>query len=389
MSSGLTPDLFFAAWVSFLLCFWILRRELPLPIVFGIVLARISAAVVYFGVFFANSPWHFLDDLNYLAAASKLRAEGFNPLNTLTTSEGLTALVIVSDGNHFLYRWWNLFATWLFGDHYYSPVFLNIVLSCLAAVYFRNTLRVLNYSERYQKAYLCFLLLQWDMLAWSTVTNMKESMMMCFTAAAFYYLVKLTIKFRGRDLLGLGTVLFLFFWIRFYLAFLVPAAWGLWLTIQWKSWKKIFLAPLFFYILLKAGSSSGGESVSFLRPDQLLIGVIRFPLTPQPWQIEPEYTFLILPSILHWLTLIPAAGAALALWRTRSRERILLCYLLITTLFFALVPEVQGPRHRVQITFLIAWLQFHAFYLWSQGRQTQKTPSASPALSPLPVQPSP
>jgi len=372
VEDNLTPEFFTACGVTFLLCVWFLRRELPLSINLGISLLRVTLSIFYFGLYASTSNWHFLDDYRYLNTAKLLIYNGYNPFDILTSQQGISALFMASGGNHLLYRWWNLLAVWLFGSHYYSPCLLNIVLSVIGAIYFRRTLRELGYSERYQKGYLCFFLLQWDIVAWATITNLKEPMMMCFTAAAFYYLVRLTRKVNFHDAFCLAITLILFLFVRFYLPILVITTLSIWILIEWKDKRKYLFVPVMFYLTVKLTQFSGGDTSSFLRPQQLLSGLIRFPLTPQPWQIEPEYSFLLVPSCLHWFLLIPAVSAGFALWKTQSCARLLLCYLIVTMVFFALVPEVQGPRHRVQVTFLIGWLQFHAIYGWVGNYQRRK-----------------
>ena len=37
-------------------------------------------------------------------------------------------------------------------------------------------------------------------------------------------------------------------------------------------------------------------------------------------------------------------------------------YLLVVVGFYAIVPDIQGPRQRLQLTFAISWLQFQGTY---------------------------
>ncbi len=91
-------------------------------------------------------------------------------------------------------------------------------------------------------------------------------------------------------------------------------------------------------------------------------GLFRFSLTPRPWATEPNYSFLIVPAIVHWLLFIPAVMAGVALWLRRPLARLPLTYLVVVITLFAAVPAVQGPRHRVQILPLIVWLQFQSVW---------------------------
>lgn len=53
---------------------------------------------------------------------------------------------------------------------------------------------------------------------------------------------------------------------------------------------------------------------------------------------------------------------AVRTWQFNTKARILLLYLLIVIGFYGIFPELQGPRHRVQVVFIIAWMQFD--FLW-------------------------
>jgi hypothetical protein len=89
-------------------------------------------------------------------------------------------------------------------------------------------------------------------------------------------------------------------------------------------------------------------------------------LTPQLWAISPEYSFLLLPSLLHWLLLIPALLGAWMLWRRSREAALLLIYLAIVLVVYGFIPEQVGARQRVQVTFIVAWTQFHFFWVMAR-----------------------
>ena len=350
------------------LCLWFLRKELPLPVNAAMVLFRIGLPFYYFTVLFPSSVWHFNDDIGYLMSARYMHYSGNTPFSVLFTSDGMAALLIASRGSHLLYRWWVFFGTWCFGDYYYAPVFLNIVMTVIGATYGRRIMAELGFSKSYQSGYLVFLLVQWDIVAWATIANMKEPLSMYLITATFYYLIRLTKLYSHRDLVGLLVFCFLLFMIRSYMVLLILGALTLWAMAESKNPKKWLLVPLVVFVGANVLQHLGGESVASFRPDQLLIGMLRFPITPQPWQLSDEYTFLLWPSIFHWLLIVPSIFMAFRLWKISSQTRLLLSYLPIMTIFFAAVPEVQGPRHRVQMTFLLAWLQFHVLWKMASAR---------------------
>src|SRR5438046_1080340 len=77
----------------------------------------------------------------------------FDPLTCFFSPEGRLALFNVSGRVHIIYPWWNLVAIWLFGEHYYSPVFLNVGLTFLAGYFLHRTLGLVGFEKRYRQAF--------------------------------------------------------------------------------------------------------------------------------------------------------------------------------------------------------------------------------------------
>ena len=86
-------------------------------------------------------------------------------------------------------------------------------------------------------------------------------------------------------------------------------------------------------------------------------------LTPLPWQIEESYTFLVIPSILNLLFLIPVTLVGSIFWKTSKPLSLLLIYLIAALFFYGYVEELQGVRQRYQLDFIIGWLQFHVLWV--------------------------
>ena len=85
-------------------------------------------------------------------------------------------------------------------------------------------------------------------------------------------------------------------------------------------------------------------------------------LTPQPWSVSPEYGFLLLPSMLHLLMLVPAVVGAMILWRDSPMLRLPIVYAVLVLVLFAAFPGQQGPRYRHQVVFVLVWAQFT--FIW-------------------------
>ena len=113
--------------------------------------------------------------------------------------------------------------------------------------------------------------------------------------------------------------------------------------------------------MAQLGSEGLGFALDRLREDMVnpVLGLVRFALTPVPFNTTSEYGFLDLPAVFHWV-MFPAA--LLGLWRVaRMRHpfaRFLLAYVAVFTALYAVYGELQGPRHRVQLDFAWATLQF-------------------------------
>lgn len=361
MAEGLTVDLLIAAMWCGLFGFLVARRVLPLPLALSVVFAKVMIPVVYFAWFF-DGTWTFLDDTAYLDQGREMLQLGYTPLTALAGMKGIRQMMSLSHGVHFLYGWWNLLAQYLFGVHYYSAILLNVVVTFICGLFSIHLLRELKFDEQYQRWFMLFFLLHWDVLAWSSFTNLKDVVVMMLTCASLLLLVKFFARPRLLTLVLCGLVLFIFSWIRFYLPFLILIVAGLWVFSQWHNRRKYFLIPVIlvtFYLIFPWRSSE----LAFVQPAGFIGGILRFPLTPRFWNVEANYSFLSFPAIMHWMLFLPMFSAGFHLWRAYPLARLPLMYLAVFFAFYSVVPEVQDPRHRVQITFLLAWLQFH--FLWT------------------------
>jgi hypothetical protein len=116
-----------------------------------------------------------------------------------------------------------------------------------------------------------------------------------------------------------------------------------------------------------------------LRVGNVVFGVVRILLTPQPWSLESNYEYLLIPSTMHMLVLVPALVGVASLWRHLPGSRLGIVYYGLIVFVFASFPFQQGPRHRYQAVFILVWGLVHvvretlpALALWARGM----TPSA-------------
>src|SRR5581483_1368055 len=123
-------------------------------------------------------------------------------------SSDLLLVINLSEGYHVLYTWWNLLAQHLFGQHYYSSVFLNVLSTFVSGFVFVRILRLLNFPTAYQRGALIFFLLHWDVLVWSSFVNLKDILVMTLTVGASYFLLVAWMQRSVAHLLGLTATLF-------------------------------------------------------------------------------------------------------------------------------------------------------------------------------------
>jgi hypothetical protein len=375
VAQGLTGDLLLAALAIWIFSVWILSRDLPRGIAIAIATLKATLPILYFAYLY-DGIWTFKDDWVYYYAGTMLLRAGYDPISILLSREGILQMGVLASGSHILYHWYNLLAQYLFGTYYYSPIFLNVGLTCIAGAFFYRIVLIAGVKKSYAQGLLIFFLLHWDVLAWSTLANLKDILVLTLTTGAHYFVVCLLfvrerLLVKSIRLGGLFAFLFAMLFIRFYLPVLTAITLGIWSLLRMRGWAKLvvpaFAAGIALYVQ-QTRMRIPHAFVGSLRfePGAIVPGLIRFWLTPQPWSIAPSYSFLLVPSILHWLMFIPALIGGYRLWRQYPIAAYLLIYLMMTSLFYAVIEELQGPRTRVQLVFIIAWAQYHFLYMLYQ-----------------------
>jgi hypothetical protein len=368
MAEGLTSPLVFAALVTGLLCFLVAMRDLPPVVALLLAAIRSGSALIYFAWLY-NPRWTFLDDISYWHQGRTMLASGYGPVEALFSADGLTRYFVLGQSVHFLYIWWCHLAQTLFGPHYYAPVFLNIAVTFVGGAALYRLARRGGMSDGYARGLLVFFLLHPDLLIWSSLINLKDLLVLALTVAAILAYTGIvdrgaTRRRRVASWVGLILVMLILPWIRFYLPVLLLLSFAAWALLRAGGWQKLGIAALALlgvaYVVTRYTIPAGMITLS---PVALVGGSIRFLLTPQPWSIEAAYSFLTVPAIMHWLLAVPATFGAVMLWRSSPAGVLAILFLLVNTAFYAAVPELQGPRQRIQVSFVILWAQFHAVYV--------------------------
>jgi hypothetical protein len=390
MYEDLSTDLLIAAASVF--AFGALVASRCISNIAAVILAgvRVLLPLVYFGAFY-NETWTFLDDLWYTRQAAEFLHRGYTPLSILVSPNGPGAMAAVSSGWHVAYLWWNILAQYLFGEHYYSAVFLNIALSFVAGWMLFRICCMGGFSLVYRRAFFGFFLLQPELVVWSSFINVKDIAVMTLTIALCYLLLALSHKPTLRHVALLLACMICLRFLRFYVsAVFLVAALTWYAAIHYKAatahshLSRAALALVAGLVVslsvpqvrdygMQLLNGIGLNDVAYYREQYLSIspaGSLRWLLTPRPWGVGSESSFLVLPALLHWALVIPAVGASVHLWRTCEHTKLCLIYFAIAVLLYGAFELEQSPRHRIQVTFVIAWLQFHALWLLSARRSS-------------------
>lgn len=328
-------------------------------------LIRAAIFLVYFAAFF-DGTWTFLDDWTYLEGGHVLLEQGIGFANFW---QHLPELLSIAGGRHFVYYLFNADAFWLFGTSYYAPVALNVILTFVAAAFVASAARAgLGFSRRMAKALFALMVLYPDMVAWSTIMNGKDTLVMTCTAVAVYAVSMASVGYYRRAVaLGMLVGIALFF-TRFYVPLIMLLALASSLIFS-----SIGLRRIGLFLLASIGLSStlsvlgvaglvdvlGRLQEDWVNP---LYGIPRYLLTPIPFNTTDHYSFLDLPQVLYWLLMPFLVFGVYRLWRCGTlTARFIVLYCLVMVLLYGTFGELQGPRHRYQLDGFIVLFQFLGF----------------------------
>jgi hypothetical protein len=342
----------------------ILRRILPWRRAIPAAVIKLAIPLIFFSVYY-DGQWTIIDDLTYYRQGRLLLASGYNPISVFLDPKGFALLLYVSASFHVLYGWFNLLTQYLLADAYWAPVLGNVLLTCIAAVLLRCLATDAGAESSYADALAVFFLFHWEILAWSSFINVKDLLVMTLTLWMMGSIAKAEGARKWTAWISVLLAGFLLFWIRFYVPLVLGAVYGLYRMrnpLQDKRLLASLVAGMAAFFFVVRGMVASVATIVNLRVTDLLFGWLRTLFSPQPWSLQRAYGFLLVPSVLN-LALLPLTiyGAYLLIRRVRS-IRFAFLYAAVLLVSVAAVPELQGPRHRIQILFLVAWAQFHGLY---------------------------
>jgi hypothetical protein len=360
-----SPDLLRAcAWV-FLFGWLVSSRHLPLRLSAGIAVLKIGIPFVYFAT--NPSGWfHLADDVTYFHGSILFLKTGFEPLSLFSDYRAFPLMAeIAGTRQHIAYPLWNLAGTHLFGPHYFSPVLMNVGATFVSGWFFFRILRAAEFPVLYCRLALAFFLLHWDTLAWSSFLNLKDTLVVTLTLALLHQCMETFKRPRAWRVIPIGLLAFAGVFLRFYAPLFVLLAAGIHLALQKRSWSLagclLAAAGVLVAVTGRVASVAGR-----IHPAEIFWGLPQFLLTPLPWNLSAGYEFLLIPSLLHLLFIVPVLIVLPRLWKQSPPARILLTYLFLVVLAFSMVPENRGIRQRQMAGFVFIWMQFHV--LWRLAR---------------------
>ena len=360
MFDNVNNDLFLEALAVATAAAFIVRRDLPWILAAVVIAVRLCVPLVYF-THYSNDPWRLSDDLGYFADGLTMLDQGYNPLTALFTCRRIEALQGA--------RWRPSYSLHVVERHghvlVWPALFCSRTAQCAGHVrhgaMLRRTAAVLGFPAMYGAAFQVFYLLHWDVISWSSFMNLKDSIVQFLTVTVLYLASRFFQRRDWQSVLGFIAVLPVFYLIRFYVPFLVMLATTVWIAVQWRDNLKYLLVPLVLLAVYFALPLLSGVS-DLWNFEDALFGAVRLLITPLPWRLGDDYSFLEVSSVCHLLFLLPTMIGFLALWWTNRQARLYLIYFCIVVGLYAITDELQGPRHRFQIAFIFAWTQFH--FLW-------------------------
>ena len=303
-----------------------------------------------------------VDDLYYLKAGELILSYEFGDYNA---SSVYWTLVKISEGIHIGYPLINAFAIWFIENSYYAPVCLNVFLAVLCAIIARNiAVENFRWSSIQANKFFVFFALHPELLAWSTVLNGKDTVILLLHLVFLQAFSSWRLGETTKGLVLFSFVFFVSLAFRFYLIVLFTIILVLFALLFIRGFKFVFLTLFFSFVLFLTIDFyipwlDYASNLFLSTKSNPIYGITHFLLTPRPFFIDPVYYFLY-PSALSYWILFPLTFLGWVELRRQDSQFFvfIMIYFLIFVLFYGSFDALQGPRHRFQLFFVIALIQW-------------------------------
>lgn len=325
-------------------------------------LVKSGLFVYYFGFVF-DGRYTFLDDWSYLEGGLKLSDYGIGVTSIVYEWD---YLLMIGRGSHFVYYLYNAYAIRIFGEAYFAPVALNVILTIgVAHLGAKLALEEFAIGAKFSRYLYVFLMLHPDILSWSNVVNGKDILVLLLhvivlKAAALYFRGQ-WVKAVWLAVPALTVLLFL----RFYTPLLFSIALAAGVVVgggrlgKGKAAASVLLLLAALYFALEDGGFVQAVRALVSEARDPIYGFVRFVLTPIPFNTERSYEFLNISAIFNWACIPFLAYGLLRVWAFRTDyAKFFVAYALVFVSLYSVFGELQGPRHRVQLDYMIAVFQF-------------------------------
>ena len=325
---------------------------------------KVAIVMVYF-CFFSDGIWFYGgDDYTYYEKGMEFLSSGANPLSI--TREPVFRWYFFAKTGFAFQIYYNYLALYLLEPRYYAPVLGLVVVNCMTVVLLVKALAIGNAQKLYASILAIFLLLHWHTIAWTSFLDIKDPLVGLGMAIGIYLIT----RFRSNPLIFgslFAGLIYSFHWLRFY--FPVFFAGSIFLSnaiiLSWRMRVVLVLVgvPIGVYVL----SSQIGLAAKMSELESIVYGLVHFLLQPAPWRITEPASYLFIPSIIHWLMVIPTVVGAMLLIKRRTETGVevgivFISVFILGVLFYAAVPAIASTRHRSPLDLLMAVMQFHFFW---------------------------
>jgi len=376
----------------------VMRLELAAIVMFIKVMIWGIYFTFYFDPFFKIGG----DDHAYWEHAVDMWNFGLDPIRIWALAH--MSYLINADPGRVVFYYYTYVGLYLFGPSYQSPILMNILVSTMTTYFCGRVMFDLTKNRACMELFSVYLSLHWMIIAWSSFLLLKEPLIVALTAGVLYGISWNT----RRQILGRSCIailcLFALLYTRFYLpeVLIGGVAAGVFFSVRsarFSSKRRLasnverseivasverllivlrsrwVIIGILSSIALYFGHNELKYFVSLMDLRGAPYEVIHFLLQPLPWKITAPVSFLLIPSILHWLAIPLTCIGALALWFQKTTlSRIIVMIAIVMTIFYGLVPDIASTRHRAPLDLLFAIMQFTGFlYLLKYTSRRKKS----------------